>query len=109
HGATFGTIAMNGDLDAPALYGPYATFSEKIPAPLTCRAESPAAAARASIAALEETIARRGGRRGVGGDDRARGRRARAGFGRRAGGRRLERCQRARPAVLREGAPRLRP
>jgi len=61
HGATFGTIAMNGDLDAPPLYGPFATFSEKIPAPLTCRAESPAAAARASIAALEETIARLGG------------------------------------------------
>src|SRR5690348_3412758 len=28
HGATFGAIAMNGDLDAPALYGPFATFSE---------------------------------------------------------------------------------
>jgi len=51
---------MNGDLDAPALYGPYATFSEKIPAPLTCRAESPEAAARASAAALEATIARLG-------------------------------------------------
>jgi adenosylmethionine-8-amino-7-oxononanoate aminotransferase len=63
HGATFGTIAMNGDIDAPALYGPFATFSEKIPAPLTCRAESPEAAARVSIAALEETIARVGGER----------------------------------------------
>ena len=46
HGATFGAIAMNGDLDAPALFGPFATFSEKVPAPLTYRSESPEAAAR---------------------------------------------------------------
>src|SRR6185436_6451163 len=56
HGATFGAIAMNGDLDAPALFGPFATFSEKIPAPLTYRSESPEAAARITAKALEETI-----------------------------------------------------
>ena len=61
HGATFGAIAMNGDLDAPALFGPFATFSEKIPAPLTYRSESPEAAARITAKALEETIARIGG------------------------------------------------
>jgi adenosylmethionine-8-amino-7-oxononanoate aminotransferase len=59
HGATFGAIAMNGDLDAPALFGPFATFSEK--APLTYRSESPEAAARITAKALEETIARIGG------------------------------------------------
>jgi adenosylmethionine-8-amino-7-oxononanoate aminotransferase len=37
-----------------------AVFSEKIPAPLTCRAPSPKAAADASAAALEETILRLG-------------------------------------------------
>jgi adenosylmethionine-8-amino-7-oxononanoate aminotransferase len=61
HGATFGAIAMNGDLDAPELFGPFATFSEKIPAPLTFRSESPEAAARITVTALEETIARIGG------------------------------------------------
>ena len=61
HGATFGAIAMNGDLDAPELFGPFATFSEKVPAPLTFRSESPEAAARITAAALEETIARIGG------------------------------------------------
>jgi adenosylmethionine-8-amino-7-oxononanoate aminotransferase len=61
HGATFGAIAMNGDLDAPALFGPFATFSEKIPAPLTFRSESPEAAARVTAAALAETIERIGG------------------------------------------------
>jgi adenosylmethionine-8-amino-7-oxononanoate aminotransferase len=60
HGATLGTIGMNGDQDAPAIYGPMVTFSEKIPAPLTCRAFSSEAAARVSLAALEETIARVG-------------------------------------------------
>jgi adenosylmethionine-8-amino-7-oxononanoate aminotransferase len=61
HGATFGAIAMNGDLDAPALFGPFATFSEKVPAPLTYRSESPEAAARITAEALSETIERLGG------------------------------------------------
>lgn len=61
HGATFGAIAMNGDLDAPALFGPFATFSEKVPAPLTFRSESPEAAARITAKALEEAIDRVGG------------------------------------------------
>jgi adenosylmethionine-8-amino-7-oxononanoate aminotransferase len=61
HGATFGAIAMNGDLDAPALFGPFATFSEKVPAPLTYRSESPEAAARITAKALSETIERLGG------------------------------------------------
>ena len=60
HGATLQTIALTGDLSTPAVFGPMATFSEKIPAPLACRAESPEAAARASAAALEETIRRLG-------------------------------------------------
>jgi 4-aminobutyrate aminotransferase-like enzyme len=44
HGATLQTIAMTGDGTLPAVYGPMAAFSEKVPAPLTCRAESPEAA-----------------------------------------------------------------
>lgn len=60
HGATLQTIAMTGDGTLPAVYGPMAAFSEKIPAPLTCRAESPEAAARASAAALEAAITRLG-------------------------------------------------
>ncbi|MGZ8793451.1 MAG: aminotransferase family protein [Gaiellaceae bacterium] len=60
HGATLGALALTGDHALPEVYGPMAVFSEKIPAPLTCRAESPEAAARASIRALEETIRRAG-------------------------------------------------
>ncbi len=60
HGGTLGTLGMNGDHALPEVYGPLAVFSEKIPAPLTCRAPSPEAAARASIEALEETIRRVG-------------------------------------------------
>lgn len=60
HGATLQTLALNGDLGAPALWGPLAVASEKIPAPLTFRAESPEAAAAASLAALEEAIERAG-------------------------------------------------
>ncbi len=58
HGGTLGTIGMGGDRVTPEPYGPMATFSEKVPAPLSCRAPSPEAAARASIRALEETIHR---------------------------------------------------
>lgn len=60
HGATFGTIGMGGDYATAEIYGPMAVFSEKVPAPLTCRASSPEAAARASVQALEETIRRVG-------------------------------------------------
>ena len=56
HGATIQTLGLNGDLGAPALWGPLTVSSDKIPAPLTFRAESPEAAAAASIAALEEAI-----------------------------------------------------
>ena len=40
HGATLQTLALNGDVGAPALWGPLAVVSEKIPAPLTFRAPS---------------------------------------------------------------------
>lgn len=60
HGGTLGTIGMGGDRASASTYGPLAVFSEKVPAPLTCRAPSPEAAARASIRALEETIKRLG-------------------------------------------------
>jgi adenosylmethionine-8-amino-7-oxononanoate aminotransferase len=60
HGATLAALGMNGDLSVEALWGPLTRLSEKIPAPLTYRAESPEAAARASIAALSETLARVG-------------------------------------------------
>jgi adenosylmethionine-8-amino-7-oxononanoate aminotransferase len=60
HGATTQTLGLNGDLAAPALWGPLTVPSEKIPAPLTFRAESPEAAAAASITALEDTILRIG-------------------------------------------------
>jgi len=60
HGATLQTLALNGDVGVPALWGPLAVSSEKIPAPLTFRAESPEAAAAATCDALEEAIARVG-------------------------------------------------
>jgi len=60
HGATFQTLGLNGDVDVPALWGPMAVCSDKIPAPLTFRAASPERAAADSLAALEETIERIG-------------------------------------------------
>jgi len=60
HGATIETLGLNGDLGAPALWGPLTVSSDKIPAPLKFRAESAEAAAAASIAALEEAILRIG-------------------------------------------------
>jgi adenosylmethionine-8-amino-7-oxononanoate aminotransferase len=60
HGATLQTLALNGDIGVPALWGPLAVESEKIPAPLTFRAPSPEAAAAASCAALEAAILRVG-------------------------------------------------
>jgi adenosylmethionine-8-amino-7-oxononanoate aminotransferase len=60
HGATLATLGMNGDQTVPEAFGPMAVLSEKVPAPLTCRAPSPQAAAAASAAALEETIERLG-------------------------------------------------
>lgn len=60
HGATTQTLGLNGDVSAHLLWGPLTVESEKIPAPLTFRAPSPAAAAAASVAALEETILRLG-------------------------------------------------
>jgi adenosylmethionine-8-amino-7-oxononanoate aminotransferase len=60
HGATLQTLALNGDIGVPALWGPMAIESEKIPAPLTFRAPSAQAAADTSCAALEAAIARIG-------------------------------------------------
>ena len=60
HGATLQTLALNGDIGVPALWGPLAIESEKIPAPLTFRAPSAKAAAEASCAALEAAITRIG-------------------------------------------------
>jgi adenosylmethionine-8-amino-7-oxononanoate aminotransferase len=60
HGATTQTLGLNGDMAADALWGPLTVSSEKIPAPLTFRAQSPEAAAAASVAALEEAILRIG-------------------------------------------------
>jgi adenosylmethionine-8-amino-7-oxononanoate aminotransferase len=60
HGATLQTLGLNGDVAVPPLWGPMAVSSDKIPAPLTFRATSPGAAAAASLAALEETVARIG-------------------------------------------------
>lgn len=57
HGATLQTLALNGDVGVPSLWGPLAVSSEKIPAPLTFRAESPAASASATCDALEAAIA----------------------------------------------------
>lgn len=60
HGATFQTLALNGDVGVPALWGPLAVESEKISAPLTFRAPSAKAAADASCAALDAAITRIG-------------------------------------------------
>ena len=60
HGATLQTLGLNGDIQAPALWGPMAVYAEKVPAPLTFRASSPETAAASSLAALEETIDRIG-------------------------------------------------
>jgi adenosylmethionine-8-amino-7-oxononanoate aminotransferase len=60
HGATTQTLGLNGDLAAPALWGPLTVSSDKIPAPLTFRSASPEAAAASSIGALEEAILRIG-------------------------------------------------
>jgi adenosylmethionine-8-amino-7-oxononanoate aminotransferase len=60
HGATLQTIGLNGDINAPALWGPMGVWSEKIPAPLTFRSSSPEAAASASLTALAETVDRVG-------------------------------------------------
>jgi len=60
HGATVQTLGMNGDVGAPALWGPLTVEAERIPAPLTFRAESPAAAARASLEALQAAVERLG-------------------------------------------------
>ncbi|MGE0552829.1 MAG: aspartate aminotransferase family protein [Gemmatimonadales bacterium] len=60
HGATAYTLGLNGDVAAPALWGPLTVSSEKIPAPLTFRAPDALSAASASLAALEETILRLG-------------------------------------------------
>lgn len=60
HGATTQTLGLNGDLAAPALWGPMTVSSDKIPAPLTFRAASPEAAAAASVGALEDAILRIG-------------------------------------------------
>lgn len=56
HGATTQTLGLNGDLAAGPLWGPLTVPSHRIPAPLTFRAESPQAAAAASVAALEAAI-----------------------------------------------------
>lgn len=63
HGATAFTLGLNGDRSAPPLWGPLTVPSEKIPAPLTFRADSAEAAAATSLAALEAAIHRLGGDR----------------------------------------------
>lgn len=63
HGATLQTIGLNGDVRVQAQWGDMTVYSEKIPAPLTFRAESAEAAAATSLAALESTIDRVGGKR----------------------------------------------
>jgi len=60
HGATVQTLGINGDLAAPALWGPMTVAARKVPAPLTFRAASPEAAAAQSLAALETAIAELG-------------------------------------------------
>jgi adenosylmethionine-8-amino-7-oxononanoate aminotransferase len=61
HGATFQTIGLNGDVGAPPLWGEMTVYSEKIPAPLTFRSQSPEAAATESLSAFEGVISRLGG------------------------------------------------
>src|SRR5512142_1662177 len=56
HGATTQTLGLNGDLAAPALWGPFTVPSHRIPAPLTFRSAGPREAADASVAALEAAI-----------------------------------------------------
>lgn len=63
HGATVQTLGLNGDVGVGALWGPLTVEAERIPAPLTFRAESARAAADASIAAMEATIRRVGAER----------------------------------------------
>jgi adenosylmethionine-8-amino-7-oxononanoate aminotransferase len=60
HGATAFALGLNGDVSAPALWGPLTVPSEKVPAPLTFRAASPDAAASASLTGLEDAITRLG-------------------------------------------------
>lgn len=60
HGASLQTIGITGEASLQAVYGPLVVFSEKIPAPLTCRATSPEAAASESTAALEDAVHRLG-------------------------------------------------
>ncbi len=60
HGATLQTLALNGDVGVPGLWGQLAVLSQKIPAPLTFRATSPEDAATASGQALDEAIAAAG-------------------------------------------------
>jgi adenosylmethionine-8-amino-7-oxononanoate aminotransferase len=60
HGATVQTLGLNGDLAAPALWGSMTVSSEKVPAPLTFRAESDEAAAASSLTTLAATIERVG-------------------------------------------------
>jgi adenosylmethionine-8-amino-7-oxononanoate aminotransferase len=63
HGATLQTLALNGDLGVPALWGPMMVISEKVPAPLTFRAASGEHAATASCDVLEDVISRVGPKR----------------------------------------------
>ncbi|HEX4980178.1 MAG TPA: aminotransferase class III-fold pyridoxal phosphate-dependent enzyme [Ilumatobacteraceae bacterium] len=60
HGATMHTLGLNGDLAAPALWGPMTVAADKVPAPLTFRAASAEAAAAESLTALAECIDRVG-------------------------------------------------
>ena len=63
HGATVQTLGLNGDLGAPALWGPLTVEAERIPAPLTFRADSPRSAADASIEAFDAALERIGAAR----------------------------------------------
>ena len=63
HGSTFATMAYTGDARTHAVYGPMLPPFELIPAPLTYRSPSPAAASDASIAALRDVLERVGAAR----------------------------------------------
>ncbi len=60
HGATVLTLGYNGDDVAGSLWGDLTVEAERIPAPLTYRAPSPASAAAGSLASLDALIARVG-------------------------------------------------
>jgi adenosylmethionine-8-amino-7-oxononanoate aminotransferase len=57
HGATVQTLGLNGDLTAGDMWDAMTLPALRIPAPLTFRAESPGAAAAATLAAFDAVVA----------------------------------------------------